>query len=421
MTELKALLDKINNKKILIYGAHQIAKDFYKYLCIHNIGDRVVGFAVTSKNGNPEDIDGLVVKTIDKYIYEKDDLIVYIATPERFFDDINDALIKNGFCNVEKLGVRGISKLENEDIIEFINKNYKKLVARECKNEYCCIELDIANKTRRLLCFGAYPLNDKSISILSKLNDGYDDTLIKEFNISQVHEKRRDNIKVLVVGGYKQIADLENLSSYEAPIVVGTALITDASNFNNGCLFDNSGDNISDKNKEYAEMTASYWLWKNDKSDYKGISHYRRRFLLDPSRLDEIKNGKYDAVLSTPRLILPSLRESFDANTSIHLSDFELIADVVASFHPDVREELERYFDGTFFLPTNMVIARREIFDEYCEWLFEILFEIESSDKYAILRTRNRYNAYIAEILTSFYFLSNSFKIRIGYAEYRLD
>jgi hypothetical protein len=41
---------------------------------------------------------------------------------------------------------------------------------------------------------------------------------------------------------------------------------------------DNTGDNISERNAKYSELTGLYWLWKNDDSDYQGIVHYRRHF-----------------------------------------------------------------------------------------------------------------------------------------------
>ena len=64
------------------------------------------------------------------------------------------------------------------------------------------------------------------------------------------------------------------------PIQVGAAL---TSRRLSGMQPDNEGDNISEKNKSFCELTAQYWAWKNSSSDYVGFFHYRRYFSFDTS------------------------------------------------------------------------------------------------------------------------------------------
>lgn len=57
------------------------------------------------------------------------------------------------------------------------------------------------------------------------------------------------------------------------PIHVGKEL----SDENLWFIWDNTWDNISIKNKNYCELTAMYWVWKNTKPcDYVWFFHYRR-------------------------------------------------------------------------------------------------------------------------------------------------
>ena len=84
------------------------------------------------------------------------------------------------------------------------------------------------------------------------------------------------------------------IPAYICPVQVGASLteqiICD--------LQDNSGENISTKNRNYCELTASYYAWRHSDDHYKGICHYRRLFDIDVEQmralLCEINMGSDD-------------------------------------------------------------------------------------------------------------------------------
>ena len=189
----------------------------------------------------------------------------------------------------------------------------------------------------------------------------------------------------------------------------------------NGDFFDDVGDNISAKNQHYAEMTAIYWLWKNQVDcEYLGICHYRRHFDLSNHNINQIIANDIDGILTTPRLVLNGIRETFIQDTPVTEAVFAGMIEAIRNIcGNDVAVEAEAYFNRRFYYPNNMFIAKNKIFNEYCSWIFPILNEME---KVTCLHAdaATRYIAYAAEMLTSFYFAVCKDKYKIAVAEYKL-
>lgn len=66
----------------------------------------------------------------------------------------------------------------------------------------------------------------------------------------------------------------------------------------NNMIGDDTGENISNKNDYYNEMTAVYWAWKNYEElgnpDYIGLMHYRRHFIFDENITDVVNVKNFD-------------------------------------------------------------------------------------------------------------------------------
>lgn len=157
---------------------------------------------------------------------------------------------------------------------------------------------------------------------------------------------------------------------------VGRALSEDL-----GYIGDNTGDHISAKNKNYCELTGIYWIWKNVCCDIVGICHYRRYFTKDhlPLTKDFIEKTleDYDAITVTSGLIeCPTVKEQY---ATFHKEqDLQICREVVAEKYPEYLFAFDLCLSCSFFSLGNMIILRKELYDDYCQWLFDILFEVEA-------------------------------------------
>lgn len=192
-------------------------------------------------------------------------------------------------------------------------------------------------------------------------------------------------------------------SEYLFPIQVGAALTqNDLGLQRDDQVFGKPCDNISHKNRNFCELTALYWAWKNIKSifpdlKYIGLNHYRRYFSFHESdwrknyiaRPEEelssyaIDKEKLSSWLSEGNIILPKearLKTSVaQAYEHAHFSsDLRALRGVIQDKSPDFLEAFnEVMLLRHSFFDCNMFIMPFDEFSKYCDWLFGILFELE--------------------------------------------
>ena len=147
---------------------------------------------------------------------------------------------------------------------------------------------------------------------------------------------------------------------------------------------DGIGDNISNKNDNYCELTALYWIWKNDQSDYIGLEHYRRFFYTNCYfRPKILKKEKIKKILERGYVILPyrtSLEKSVYETYRIHhdIQDLDQCIDLINKDFPEYSDACKHIMSAQKMSIANMFVMPRKMLSEYCEWLFSILFSIEN-------------------------------------------
>ncbi len=151
---------------------------------------------------------------------------------------------------------------------------------------------------------------------------------------------------------------------------------------------DDRGENISAKNPHYCELTCLYWAWKNLKADTLGLVHYRRYFangrifgdkrkrILTGPELEE-KMLHCSVLLPVPRNYLIETNYSQYAHAH-HAADLDLTRKIIAEKHPGYLAGFNAVMQQTRGHRFNMLVMKRPVLDAYCEWLFDILFELEA-------------------------------------------
>ena len=173
---------------------------------------------------------------------------------------------------------------------------------------------------------------------------------------------------------------------------------------------DDEGDNISDLNPYFCELTGLYWAWKNLDADYIGLVHYRRHFTMHPHAKDlwnavlkenEIKNDFKKIKVFVPykrRYYIETLYSHY-AHTH-YISQLDETKKVIKERCPEYVEAFDKVMKRRWGYMFNMMIMKWTLFDSYCIWLLVILIELRNKlGEDGLTAFHSRYYGRISEII----------------------
>ena len=190
------------------------------------------------------------------------------------------------------------------------------------------------------------------------------------------------------------------------------------------CIGDDDFDgSISNVNRRVGFLTGTYWAWQNYEKlgnpEYFGSFGYRRLFV--PYLLDDLTS--YDAIIPEPEYLSEgSIRKQFIKAHGATLCN--ITVETLKKIHPEDIENFNSYINQPWAYLRELYILKKELFFDFCNWIFPLLFELLSisdncfalseQEKSALLKRRHdtpqefdlymkRDIAFIVERLTGFY------------------
>lgn len=369
-------------KKVYIVGAHSRGQTLAKYLQYLDSEVVVEAYLYNNQEKNPEQLRGIPVICMDETEKIHTEYPVYIATRGVSHASLTEALQKIGFTKIYPVTVELDLRLRNDYLKKFfaeIGRDFRKIDQMERK--------------------------------LPK-KDGSTDSEVKNFSTAGT----TGSTAVIYVA--KSIYDSAlqqeyTLGSYEREIQVGAALTE--KRLYPGILTDDVGDNISERNQQFCELTALYWIWKHAKEDYVGLVHYRRHFMMPENWAERMCENEIDVILPIPLYVAPSLEGNY---RSRHDPDeWDVMLRYLKQRDEKEYQEAKTFFQTSLYSPCNMFVMKREILDELCTWLFPVLFAVAEYSGQKEVRYSNRYPGFISERLLTFFFEKNRERFKVVYAD----
>lgn len=353
-------------KQIVIYGAQSMALGVHKAIKVLFPEREILCYVVTKPEENESCLNGLLVEDISSFsskmdTEEKNEIEVWIAVPENVMGEIEETLEKEGFYHRVCITSLRWAEMMKEFFIK--KKEFSPLV----------LYPDGTNKAKLQIYKMVHDLD-------KRLKTEYKDTeYVKTVQVGTVFSERKE-------------AD----------------------------FYDDEGDSISDKNKNYCELTGLYWIWKNQvlqdmnyTNKYYGLSHYRRFLDFSDKDVWKLQENDIDVVLPYPMPYEPDIAQHHKR----YLNDQEWNAVVTAmqELYPEYVEAMHSILKQEYFYNYNIIAAKGKVLNEYCSWLFPLLFRIEELNDPKKEKMPNRYMGYIGETLETIYFMYHKRHLKIAH------
>lgn len=347
--------------KLYIFGAGSIALGVYKAIKSLSISSKIQAFLVTSLKKNPRSLAGIPVIEVESLTVElkQEDIEkvhILIATPPNLHKDIITYLNEYGFEQYTCM----TPKLEMQLMEEFLIK-------------------------------------DTEFTILKTLQKGLNNAILRVFEAQFYKDEILHN-------------------RYIAPIWVNALQVgADIAPQFTAKYIDNSGQNISFKNPNYCELTGLYWIWKNQlpkaEADYYGLFHYRRILDISDDDILRLKGNDVDVILPYPTIHEPDIKEHH--TRYVQESDWKAMLQALQELEPEYAEAYHEIFAQEYMYNYNILVAKREVLEDYCAWLFPILERTEELSVPKGSERADRYIGYLGENLLTLYFMYNRNELKI--------
>lgn len=175
-----------------------------------------------------------------------------------------------------------------------------------------------------------------------------------------------------------------------------------------GYIKDNIGENISSLNPSFCELTGLFWAWKNIDADYIGLAHYRRHFSIkNREGFDNILTyQELKPYLGKIRIFVPNKRKYYIETLYSHYAhthysnQLDETRKIISEKYPSYIASYDEVLKHTYGYMFNMMIMERKLLDDYCSWLFDILFELSKRiDMSELNAFQGRFYGRVSEII----------------------